>query len=67
MHNYTLKLYITAVSLCNLCFIHLFSVNLLQDMEIVTSIIIQEKKQQHTVYTYKICEKFVSVCVSNMQ
>jgi hypothetical protein len=25
------------------------------------------KKQQHTVYTYKICEKFVSVYVSNIQ
>jgi hypothetical protein len=47
-------------------FIHLFSVNLLQDMEIVISIIIQKIKQ-HTVCTYKICEKFVSVCVSNMQ
>jgi len=45
---------------------YLFSVNLLQDMEIVISTIIQEK-QQHTVYTYKICEKFVSVFVSNIQ
>jgi len=25
------------------------------------------KKQQLTVYTYKICEKFVSVCISNIQ
>jgi hypothetical protein len=36
-------------------------------MEIVTSIIIQEKKQQHEVYTYKICEKFLSGRVSNIQ
>jgi len=46
--------------------IHLFSTNLLQDTEIVISIIIQEK-QQHTVCTYKICEKFVTVYVSNTQ
>jgi hypothetical protein len=26
-----------------------------------------KKKQQLTVYTYKICEKFVSVCGSNIQ
>ena len=31
-------------------------------MEIVISVIIQEK-----TYIYKICEKFVSVCVSNKQ
>jgi len=31
-------------------FIHLFSVNLLQDMEIVISIIIQGRKQQHRIY-----------------
>jgi len=36
-------------------------------MEIVISIIIQEEKQQRIVYTYKICEKFVSVCGSNIQ
>jgi hypothetical protein len=47
--------------------IHSFSVNLLKDMEIVISITMQEEKQQHTVYTYKICEKFVSVYESNIQ
>jgi len=36
-------------------------------MEIVISIIIQGKKQQHTVYTYKVCEKYVSVFVGNIQ
>ena len=44
-----------------------FSVDLLQDMEIVMSIIVQEeeekKKQQHTVHTCKI----VPVCVSNIK
>jgi hypothetical protein len=36
-------------------FIHLFSIDLLQDMEIVIYIIIEEK-QQHTVHAYKICK-----------
>ena len=31
--------------------IHSFSVNILQDMEIIISIIVQGKNQQHTVYT----------------
>jgi len=36
-------------------------------MEIVIFVITQRKKEQDTVYTYTICEKFVSVCVSNIQ
>jgi hypothetical protein len=48
---------------CMYVFIHSFSIDLLQDMEIVIFIIMQEKKtkQQHTVYMYINCKKFVSV------
>ena len=67
VHSYDSKIIITDYTSQNTT-IHsfIFPLNLLQDMEIVISIIVQER-QQHTVYTHKICKNFILICLSNIQ